>query len=140
MLYIWLKLLVFQKHFYSNSESCYFPICFAQTKITFLIFFNKWVNKYTSICTVCTLLIRIILAFLYDLQWTHGGSNSWGKSTASGSKMEQWSVTLLPTGEPRPVDNMDSLFWSWHFEPSACTYRAINWEWCNKIYNVTIYK
>ena len=49
-------------------------------------------RKYISICTVYTVLIRLISAFLYDLRWTHGGSNSWEKRTASGTKMEQWSV------------------------------------------------
>ena len=129
-------------------------------KITLFIFFNNWLSKgkesfllvepcfrvircveiklqfsfrkYISICTVCTVLIRLILVFLYDLRWTYGGSNSWGKPTASGTKMEQWSVTLLPTGKPRAVDNMASLFWGWYFECSACACRAINREWCSK--------
>ena len=39
----------------------------------------------------------------------HGGSNSWEKPTASGTKMEQWWVILLPIGKPRAVDNMASL-------------------------------
>ena len=32
------------------------------------------------------------------------------KPTASGAKMEQWSMTLLPIGKPRAVDNMVSMF------------------------------
>ena len=32
------------------------------------------------------------------------------KPTASGAKMEQWSMTLLPIGNPRAVDNMASMF------------------------------
>ena len=64
-----------------------------------------------SICTVCSVLIRLISAFLYDLCWTHGGSNSREKPTASGTKMKQWSVTPLPIGKPRAVDNMASMFW-----------------------------
>ena len=33
------------------------------------------------------------------------------KTTASGMKMQQWSVTLLPTGKRKVVDNMlSSLF------------------------------
>ena len=35
----------------------------------------------------------------------------WEKPTASGTKMEQWSVTLLPIGKPRAVDSMASMFW-----------------------------
>ena len=30
---------------------------------------------------------------------------------ASGAKLEQWSVTLLPIGKPRVVENMVSMFW-----------------------------
>ena len=30
---------------------------------------------------------------------------------ASGAKMEQWSVTILPIGKPRAVDNMASMLW-----------------------------
>ena len=43
----------------------------------------------------------------------HGGSNSWEKPTASSTKMEQWSATLLPIGKPRVVDYMGSMFWGW---------------------------
>ena len=32
------------------------------------------------------------------------------KPTASGAKMEQWSMTLLPLGKPRPIDSMASMF------------------------------
>ena len=55
--------------------------------------------------------MQLISAFLCDTCYVHGGSNSWEKPTASGTKMEQWSVTHLPTGKPRAVDNMDSMFW-----------------------------
>ena len=40
----------------------------------------------------------------------HACSNSWEKPTASGTKMEQWSVTLFPIGKPKTVDNVASLF------------------------------
>ena len=40
----------------------------------------------------------------------HGGSNSWEKPTVSGTKMEQRSMTLLPIGKPKAVDNMASMF------------------------------
>ena len=89
-------------------------------------------RKNISICTACTVLIRLISSFLYDLRWTHGGSNSWERPTTSGTKMEQWSLTLLPIGKPRAVGNMASLFLSWHFECSACACRPINREWCSK--------
>ena len=52
--------------------------------------------------------MRLISAVLYDLCEAHGGSNSWEKPTASDIKMKQWSVTLLPVGKPRGVDNMVS--------------------------------
>ena len=138
----------------------YFLIRFKQTKITYLFSSTTgWVKenesflliepcsrvircqetklqfsfrKYISICTVYNVLIRLISAFLYDLHWTHGGSNSWEKPTVSGTKMEQWPVNLLPIGKPRAVDNMTSLFWGCHIECSACTCRAINRKWCNK--------
>ena len=29
----------------------------------------------------------------------------------SGTKLEQWSVTLLPIGKARAVDNLASMFW-----------------------------
>ena len=55
--------------------------------------------------------MQLILAILYDTCPVHDGSNSWEKPMASGAKMEQWSVTLLPIGKPRAVDNMVSMFW-----------------------------
>ena len=51
---------------------------------------------------------------------------------ASSAKMDQWSVTLLPIGKPRAVDNM---------VPMCLRMLSRNREICNKIiYNVTIYK
>ena len=87
-------------------------------------------RKHISICTVCTVLIRLISAFLYDLWWTHGCSNSWEKSTASCTKMEWWSMTILPMGTPRAVDNMTSLFWRWHLR--LVLVHALNLDWSNK--------
>ena len=55
--------------------------------------------------------MQLISAILYDTCQAHGDSNSWEKPMASGAKMEQWSVTLLPIGKPRAVDNMVSMFW-----------------------------
>ena len=52
--------------------------------------------------------MRLISAIPNDLCQAHGGSNSCDKPTASGTKMEQWSVTLLPVGKPRAVDSMVS--------------------------------
>ena len=43
---------------------------------------------------------------LIGWQQLHRDSNSWEKPTASGGKMEQWLVTLLPIGKPKAVDNM----------------------------------
>ena len=116
-----------------------FLIRFAQTKIALFIFVSNWVirenesflivepcsrvtccveiklqyffRKYIFICTIYTLLMQLILAILYDTCPVHDGSNSWEKPMASGAKMEQWSVTLLPIGKPRAVDNMVSMFW-----------------------------
>ena len=50
--------------------------------------------------------MQFISVFLYDTYYIYGGSNSWEKPTVSGTKMEQWSVNLLPIGKPRAVDNM----------------------------------
>ena len=55
--------------------------------------------------------MQLISTILYDTCHVHGGSNSWKKPMASSAKMEQWSVTLLPIGKPRAVDNMVSMFW-----------------------------
>ena len=96
----------------------YFLIRFAQTKITLFIFANNWVirenksfmlvepcshvtccvemklqyifRKYIFICTIYTLLMKLIPAILYGTCQVHGGSNSWEKPTAPGVKLEQW--------------------------------------------------
>ena len=62
-------------------EPCFQVIRFMETKLQFSF------CKYVSICTVYTVLIRVILKFLYNLHSTHGGSNFWEKTTASGTKM-----------------------------------------------------
>ena len=93
-------------------------IVLRRNKITIFI------CKYISIRTIPNVMIPLILAFRYDIRWVHGGSNSWEKRTASGTKMEQWSVIPLPIGRPRAVDKMASLFWRWHFENKACVYWA----------------
>ena len=64
--------------------------------------------------------MQLISASLYDTCYVQGGSNSWEKPMASGAKMEQWSVTLLPTGKLGAADNMVSVFWGWHFKSSIC--------------------
>ena len=45
--------------------------------------------------------MQLILDILYSTCKVHGSSNSWEKPTASGTKTEQWSVTLLLIGKPR---------------------------------------
>ena len=55
--------------------------------------------------------MQLILAILYDTCQVHDGSNSREKLMTSGAKMKQWSVTLLPIGKPRSLDNMVSMFW-----------------------------
>ena len=55
--------------------------------------------------------MQLISAILYDTCQVHGSSNSWEKSMAFGAEIEQWSVTLLPIGKPRAVDNIFSMFW-----------------------------
>ena len=55
--------------------------------------------------------MQLISAILYDTCYVHSGSNLWEKPMASGAKLEHWSVTLLPIGKPRAVDNMISMFW-----------------------------
>ena len=62
------------------------------------------------------------------------------KPTASGTKMEQWSVILLPIGKPRAVDSMASMFWGWHFKSSVCVCWTVIGNDATKIYNVTIYE
>ena len=55
--------------------------------------------------------MQLISAILYDTCEVHDGSNSWEKAMAIGAKMDQCSVTFLPIGKPRAVDNMVSTFW-----------------------------
>ena len=57
-----------------------------------------------------------------------------GNPMAFGTKMEQWSVTLLPIGKPRAADNMTSMFWGWHFKSSACVCEAVIENDATKIY------
>ena len=55
--------------------------------------------------------------------------------------MAQWSVTLLSIGKPRAVDNMDSMFWVWHFKGSVCVcWALVGRDATKNIFNVTIYK
>ena len=54
--------------------------------------------------------MQLFSAILYYTCHVHGSSNPWEKSTASRTKLEQWSVTLLPIGKTRAVDNMVSIF------------------------------
>ena len=93
-------------------------------------------HKYIFICTIYTLLMQLILAILYDTCPVHDGSNSWEKPMASGAKMEQWSVTLLPIGKPRAVDNMVSMFWGWHFKSSVCVCWAVIGNDATKLYTM----
>ena len=55
--------------------------------------------------------MQLISAIIYDTCQVNGRRNSWEEPTVSGTKMEQWSVTLLPIGKPRAVGNMVSMFW-----------------------------
>ena len=55
--------------------------------------------------------MQFISVILYDTCYVHGGNNPWEKPMSSGAKIEQWSVTLLPIGKPRAVNNMVSVFW-----------------------------
>ena len=142
----------------------YFLIRFAQTKITLFIFANNWVirenksfmlvepcshvtccvemklqyifRKYIFICTIYTLLMKLISTILYGTCQVHGGSNSWEKPTAPGVKLEQWSVTVLPIGKPRAVDNMASMFWGWHFKSSVCVCWAVIGNDATKLYTM----
>ena len=63
--------------------------CFVEKKLQFFYL------KYISIRAICIVLIRFISTVLYDMLWTHGGSNSWEKPTAFGFKTEQCSFTVL---------------------------------------------
>ena len=84
-------------------EPCSRVTCCVEIKLEY--FFRKFI----FISPICTLLLQLILAILYDMCYVHGGSNSWEKPMASGIKMEQRSVTLLPIGKPRAVDNRASM-------------------------------
>ena len=53
-------------------------------------------------------VLKVIWAFLYDLHWAHGGSNSWEKPTVPLTKMEQCSATFISIGNPE----------CWQFEGS----------------------
>ena len=92
------------KQKFSTSRAVFSCNVLRGNKVTFF-------RKYIFICTIYTLLMQLISAILYDTCQVHGGSNSWGKPMASGAKMEQWSVTLLPIGKPRAAGNMVSMFW-----------------------------
>ena len=92
--------------------------------------------KYIFICKIYNLLLQLISAILYDTCYVHGGSNSWEKPMASSAKMEQWSVTLLPIGKPRAVDNMVSMFWGWHFKSSVWVCRAVIGNDATNIYTM----
>ena len=79
--------------------------CFVQIKLQY---FSR---KYIFLYTIYTLLMQLFSAILYYTCHVHGSSNPWEKSTAARTNLEQWSVTLLPIGKPRAVDNMVSMFW-----------------------------
>ena len=150
-----------------NIWSKYFLILFAQTKIILFICWNNWIikenksfllvepcsrvsccveiqlkyffRKYIFICAIYTLLLQLISAMLYDTCYVHGGSNSWEKPMPSGAKMEQCSVTLLPIGKPRAVDNIVSVFWGWHFNSSVCVCWAVIGNDATKLYTMEQY-
>ena len=88
--------------------------CFVEIKLQY---FSR---KYIFIYTIYTLLMQLFSAILYYTCHVHGSSNLWEKSTASRTRLEQWSVTLLPIGKPRAADNMVSMFWGWYFTSSVC--------------------
>ena len=90
-----------------------------------------------------TIFLSYIYLYLYNLYLTNAtyfGSNFWEKPTSSSTKMEQLSVTFLPIGKPRAVDNMASMLWGWHFKSSVCVCWAVIGNDATKICNVTIYK
>ena len=108
-----------------------------------LVYGIAYCRKYIAICTIFTVQIWIILAFLYDLPWGHSDNNSWEKPTVSSTKMKQWPVTYLLSGKPKAVDNMTSLSCRWHVESSSlwilsCISGMI--QNIIYIYNVAIYK
>ena len=166
LLGFWIRLCCFSTEWMRPS---YFLIRFTQMKTTLFIFVKNWVirenksfllvepcsnvtccveinlqyffRKYILIWTIYTLLMQHFLAILFDMCRVHGGSNSWEKPTASGTKMEQWSVTLLPIGKPRAVDNTASMFCVWHFKSSVCVcWAVIGTDATKAIFNVTINK
>ena len=67
------------------------------------------------------LIIRLILTFLCDLRWTPGGSSSLEKPTPAGTKLEQWSMTLIEKPRGFLCSEVD-------IECSACACRAKNRE------------
>ena len=80
--------------------------------------------------------MQLISAILYDTCQVHGGSNSCEKPMAFGAEMEQWSVTLLPIGKPRAVDNMASMFGDWHFKSSVYVSWAVIRNDATKLYTM----
>ena len=146
------------------SSGCYFIIRLAQTKITLFIFVNNWVMRgkesflLVELCSHVTCCVEIkltiflsqIYLYLYNLyatNVTYFGNSLWhvlsslwqqllGKIYASGNKMEQRSVTLLPTGKPRAVDNTASMFWDWPFRSSVCVCWAVIGNDATKIYKM----
>ena len=107
------------------------PLCFPGDIAVFLCNMMRE-NKVT-------IFPSLIYLYLYDLcptNATYFGNYLWpvlsswwqqllGKPTTSGTKMEQSSVTLLPVGKPRAVDNMGFLFWGWHIKSSICVCWAV---------------
>ena len=63
--------------------------------------------------------MQLMSVILYEACWVYVGSSSWRNPTTSGTKMGQWSVTLLPIGKPKAVDNMASVLWGRHFKSSV---------------------
>ena len=86
------------------AEPYFCVTCCVEIKVQYFF------HKYIFICTIYTLIIQLISAIFYDTCQVHGGSNSWEKPTVSGTEMEQWSVTYLPIGKPKAVDNIASMF------------------------------
>ena len=76
------------------------------------------------------------MEILYDTCQVHGGTNSWEKPAASGTKMEQWPVTLLPIWKLRAVDIMASMSWGWQCKSSVCVCWAIIGNDAAKIYTM----
>ena len=76
--------------------------------------------KYIFICTIYTVLIWLIVAFLYDLTWAHGGSNSWESPWSLVAKWsnDQWLFCLYKSQSCRQ-HNMTSLCGRWHIGSSS---------------------